>query len=103
MILILSFVYSNLFSAAAGGHDTCRHGYHCEMEHIQCANSVVSGMLSPFIAIGIVLVWCSIGSILSSEWLRYLTLQCDPDVPLTNTLLGSHYCVSQGTALSSTN
>jgi hypothetical protein len=80
VILILSFVSSNLFSAAAGEHDICRHCYHCKMEHIHCANTVVSDMLRHFIAIGSVFVWCSIGSVVSSERLRYLTSHCDPDL-----------------------
>ena len=50
------------------------------MEHIRCANSVVSDMSRPFIAIGSVLVWCSIGTVVSSEVLMYLTSHCAPDV-----------------------
>jgi hypothetical protein len=50
------------------------------MEHIHCANSVVSGMLRIFIAIGSVLVWCSIGSVVNSDGVMYLTSHCAPDV-----------------------
>ena len=48
-------------------------------------------MLRPFIAIGSVLVWCIICSVVSSEGLRYLTPHCDPDVACNKRVTWNFY------------